>query len=211
MPKNNTERATRKIRLYGLTGGIGSGKSEAGRCFARRGVPVLEADRIGHEVLMPGGDAESAVIAAFGQEIAPCGTIDRGRLADVVFSNPEQLKRLNEITHPVIFQEILRQAKVLEEAGHRFALVEAALWGESGVLAEWMDGLVLVLASEPVRMQRLVELRGLPPEVARARMAAQTPPERKISLADWIIENEGNLDALQARVEACVEAMHGRG
>lgn len=201
----------RTIRVYGLTGGIGSGKSEVAKCLVQRGIPVIQADAIGHDVLAPGGAAEKAVREAFGEEIAPCGRIDRKRLAEKVFDDPQRLAQLNALTHPIIVRQILDETEALARAGHTVAVTEAALWAEGGACEPWMDGLILVTARPETRIKRLMEGRGMGEDEARARLAAQTPPEHKVAIADWIIDNDGGLDSLSRQVDACVEALYGQG
>ncbi len=196
------------IRIYGLTGGIGSGKSEVAKCLAACGVPVLQADSIGHEVLAPGGAAEKAVVEAFGEDIMVCGRIDRRRLAEKVFTNPERLAQLNAITHPVIVRKILEAASELAREGHRAVIIEAALWAEGGLREPWMDGLILVTAKPETRIKRLVERRGMSEEEARARLRAQSSPETKVAVADWVIDNDGGLNALSKKVDLFLEALY---
>jgi dephospho-CoA kinase len=190
-----------EMRIYGLTGGIGSGKSEAARRFEALGLPVIDADRIGHEAIEPGGAAERGVIEAFGEGILTGGRIDRKKLAERVFGDLAALDRLNRLTHPAVAQEIARRTADLADAGHQVAIIEAALHAEDGKLAEWLSGLVLITCPEQTRIERLVRDRGMSPVEARARIASQTPPETKAPLAKWIIRNDGDFDRLQKQVE----------
>jgi dephospho-CoA kinase len=189
------------MKIYGLTGGAGSGKSEAAKRFVERGIPVVEADRLGHEVIGPGGAAEQAVMDAFGTKILSCGRIDRERLAAVVFSDRAALERLNALVHPVIMAEVARACAGHAEAGKGAVVVEAALLAEHGRLDGWMSGLILVLCPEKERIRRLVELRGMSHEQAVHRIGAQMPPEHKQAIADWVIENDSTLAHLRSRVD----------
>lgn len=189
------------MRIYALTGGIGSGKSEAARHFEAIGIPVIDADRIGHEVLEPGGAAERGVIDAFGEAVLTGGRIDRRKLAARVFGDSSALKLLNSLSHPAVLQEIGRRTAALAAAGHTRAIIEAALHAEDGRLADWMEGLILVTSPEALRIERLARHRGMPEAEARARIAAQTPPERKAAIARWIIKNDGDLAHLHKQVE----------
>ncbi len=188
------------MRIYALTGGIGSGKSEAAKLFESLGIPVIDADRIGHEVIEPGGSAERGVIDAFGETILTDGRIDRKKLADRVFGDRDALARLNSLTHPAVLQQIGRRTAELAGAGHGRAVIEAALHAEDGKLADWMAGLVLVTCPEVLRIERLVRGRGMSETEARARIASQTPPEKKAPLARWIITNDGDLGQLKKQV-----------
>lgn len=195
------------MRIIGLTGGIGCGKSEAGRRFCENGIPVLNADAIAHELIAPGGAAEQAVLDALGADILAHGRIDRARVAEKVFGNPELLARLNAITHPLAAMEIGRRCASLAEKGHCVVLVEAALLAEQGRRDDYLQGLILVLSAETDRLGRLVSLRHLSREEALRRIRAQTPPERKIPCADWIIHNDGSLQRLYEQVDAVAKAI----
>lgn len=197
------------MRIYGLTGGIGSGKSQAARCFEELGVPVIDADQVGHDVIEPGGAAFSVVLEAFGHEILCDGVVDRSRLADRVFGDPDALESLNAITHPAIIRAVGARCAALAAQGHKVAIVEATLLGETQQRDSWLDGLILILASTDTRLARLAEGRSMGAEEARRRMDAQSPPEEKESLADWIIDNDGTIEELQQQVAAIVEDMRG--
>jgi dephospho-CoA kinase len=199
------------MRIYGLTGGIGSGKSEVALRLVELGIPVIDADFVGHEILEPGGSAADAVIAAFGQAILTEGRIDREKLGAVVFDDDAARRRLNGIVHPAIARNIAERCAELVQQGHSSIVVEATLLAEDGQREPWMNGLILVLSSEDLRLSRLVRSRGMDPVDARKRMAAQTPPEEKASLADWVIENSGTLDELRAATDAVVDAIRDQG
>ncbi len=191
-----------KIRVIGLTGGTGSGKSEAARRFAELGFPVIDADAIGHEVIKPGGEAETAVIQAFGPDIVSEGHIDRSELGDRVFSDPQARKKLNEIVHPCIKTQIRRRIRDLASQGHKTVILDAALIGESGEREPCLDGLILVTCRETTRIERLMKARGLTREAAAQRVRAQTPPDKKLALADWVLDNEDSLEGFLVRVES---------
>jgi dephospho-CoA kinase len=197
------------MKIIGLTGGTGSGKSTAARRFEEKGIPVIDADRIGHELIAPGGAAEAAVVAAFGEDIVESGTIDRARLGAKVFASDDARLKLNAIVHPALFAEIARRAMAHAEAGAQAVLVDAALLAENGSKDPWLAGLVLVDAPVDVRVRRLREGRGIDEAESRRRIAAQTDPESKRAAADWIIDNGGGLEALYAQVDAVAEAISG--
>lgn len=194
------------MRIYGLTGGTGSGKSEAARRFASRGIPIIDADAVGHEVIAPGGAAEKSVIDAFGEGILTDGAIDRGKLGTQVFRNEEARKKLNSIVHPAIGMAIAMRCAALAEQ-HDVVIIDAALIAENGKKEDYLSGLMLVLCPDDLRVQRLVAHRGVDEAEARRRIAAQTPPEKKLALADWVIDNSGDIDALHARVDEVAEEL----
>jgi dephospho-CoA kinase len=189
------------MRIYGLTGGIGSGKSEVARRFEDLDIPVIDADRIGHEVLGPGGAAVEAVAAAFGPGVLSESAIDRKKLARIVFADKAAIEKLNAIVHPAIGRVIAERCIDLAAEGREVVVVDAAVLAEGGRREEWLDGLILVTCREDLRLSRLVQLRGMDAEEARRRIASQTAPETKMPLADWVIENEGDLDRLHERVD----------
>ncbi len=195
------------MKVYALTGGIGAGKSEAARLFAERGIPVIDADRIGHEATEPGGVAEKEVREAFGEGVITDSRIDRKKLAALVFDNPAALQRLNKLVHPAVLREIARRTAELAQAGHKAAIIEAALHAEDGRVQDWMEGLILVDCPVETRIHRLIEKRGMTGADARARIAAQTPPEKKAPLARWIIHNDAGLDQLRAEVDRVAQEL----
>jgi len=189
------------MRIYGLTGGSGSGKSEVARRFMELGIPVIDADKVGHQILEPGGMAVEAVVQAFGEKVLTNARIDREKLGALVFEDEIARRTLNAIVHPLIKRGIAERCVELAQQGHPAVLVDAALLAESGRREEWLDGLILVTCRDDLRLKRLVESRSINASMARGRMAAQTPPETKIPLADWVIENEGTLEQLRERVD----------
>ena len=201
-PSNEPYRPARpetSMRVYGLTGGMGCGKSEVARVFMERGIPVIEADRLGHEAIAPGGEAEQAVREAFGEGILTEGSIDRRKLGPLVFGDDKARARLNALVHPIIRKRIKERCQELRDQGHRAMVIDAALLAEDGGMPDCLNGLILVSASEETRIERLMASRGLSREEAAQRLAAQTPPERKRPLASHVIDNEDTLEALRAR------------
>lgn len=199
------------MKLYGLTGGIGCGKSEAAKRFVERGIPVIDADKIGHRMLEPGGPAAAGVVAAFGDAILTDGRIDRAKLGRVIFDDSAARRRLNALVHPPLMREVAEQCTRLGAAGHEGMIVDAALLAEDGRRDSWVTGLILVLCPADVRRRRLVEIRGMDPDEAQHRIDAQTPPEAKVPLADWVIENAGTIEDLRARVDEVADAILAAG
>ncbi|MFF2143162.1 dephospho-CoA kinase [Kitasatospora sp. NPDC058190] len=182
----------------GLTGGIGAGKSEVSRLFAARGAVIVDSDLIAREVVAPGTDGLAAVVAEFGpQVLREDGTLDRPALGAVVFGDPERLQALNAIVHPLV----RARSAELEAAAAPDAVVvhDVPLLAENG-LAPLFDLVVVVDAADEVRLDRLVRLRGMAEQEARARMAAQATREDRLAIADLVIDNGGPLEALSARV-----------
>jgi dephospho-CoA kinase len=187
------------VLLVGLTGGIASGKSTVSAMLAERGAEIIDADHIARQVVLPGTPAWHKIRDHFGPGVLfPDGQIDRQALADIVFADPSKLALLNEITHPAIFERI---ADRLEECNARDLIVvlDAALLIETG-LAATVDVLVVVHSDREVQIERLAA-KGMREADARARIAAQLPPEQRLAKADTVVENVGSLEDLGKRVD----------
>lgn len=182
----------------GLTGGIGSGKSAVARHLVGHGAVLIDADAIAREVVEPGTPGLAAVVAEFGAAMLRTdGSLDRAALASVVFADPERLAALNSMTHPLI---AARTAELMAAAPADSVVVyDMPLLVENG-LAGGYDVVVVVDAPDEVRVIRLVE-RGLSESDARARMAAQATREQRLAVADHIIDNSGDLGALEHAVD----------
>ena len=189
------------MRTVGLTGGIGSGKSAVSALLAARGAVVLDADRMAREVVDRGTPGLAAVVGAFGPDVLlPDGSLDRPALGRRVFGDPEQLARLNAIVHPLVGERYAREHAEAEASGARVAVHDVALLVESG-LAERYDAVVVVAASPQTQLDRLVRLRGMDEQDARARIAAQAPLADKLAVATHVIRNDGPLEQLAPQVD----------
>jgi len=187
---------------YGLTGGIASGKSTVAAMLRERGFPVLEADRMSHRLIEPGGGAYDQVIARFGGGIVDGDRkISHSGLAAIVFSDREKLLQLNSILHPLVEEEIARQFAELERDGrHAVAVMEAALIFEAG-FEERLDGVIVAWCLPEQQLARLMG-RGMSEAEARQRVAAQMPAENKLALATEKIDCSGSLDETRRQVDA---------
>jgi dephospho-CoA kinase len=186
------------VLRVGLTGGIGAGKSEVSRRLAAQGAVVIDADLIAREVVEPGTDGLAEVVAAFGDEVLrPDGALDRERLGDLVFADPELRSKLNAIIHP----RVARRMAELERAAGPGAIVvhDVPLIAENGRAGAY-DVVVVVDAPPKVQAERLVRRRGMTREQARARMAAQATREQRLAIADIVIDNSGSLAELDRQV-----------
>ncbi|MFD3933864.1 dephospho-CoA kinase [Streptomyces sp. NPDC058611] len=192
----------------GLTGGIGAGKSEVSRLLAGYGAVVVDADRIAREVVEPGTPGLAAVVAAFGESVlTSAGTLDRPRLGSIVFADPEKLRTLNGIVHPLVGA---RSAELEAAAGPDAIVVnDVPLLTENG-LAALYDLVVVVDAAPETQLTRLVDLRGMAEEEARARMAAQATREQRLAVATLVIDNDGPLEALEPQVRKVWEELVAR-
>lgn len=199
--------------VVGLTGGIGTGKSSVSRLLAGRGAVVIDADAVAREVVQPTGPAFAGVVRRFGPDVlAPDGTIDRGRLAAIVFADPQALADLNALTHPAVATAI-GQRLVEEEGGDRVVVLDIPLLAEGPRDRYRMAGVIVVDAPPDVALRRLVEQRGMEEAAARARMAAQASREERLALADLVVDNSGDRTHLEAEVERAwrwIEGLAGR-
>ena len=198
------------MHLFGLTGGIASGKSAVGARFRARGVPVIDADELAREVVLPGTDGLAEVARTFGAELVlPDGTLDRKALAAIVFADDAKRKRLNAILHPRITALTLARAADLGDRGEPLACYEAALLVENGV-ADAFRPLVVVSAPEEVQVARAVLRDGATENEARARIRAQMPLAAKVTLADVVIDNTGSLEDLLRAADRALEQVCAR-
>ncbi|MEU4212031.1 dephospho-CoA kinase [Streptomyces sp. NPDC026206] len=192
----------------GLTGGIGAGKSEVSRLFASYGAVIIDSDRIAREVVEPGTPGLAAVVAEFGAGVlTPDGALDRPKLGAIVFADTARLAALNAIVHPLV----RARSAALESAAGADAVVvhDVPLLAENG-LAPLYDLVVVVDASTGTRLDRLVRLRGMTPDEARARMAAQATREQRLAVADLVVDNDGPLEELEPKVRAVWEELRNR-
>ncbi|MET8137401.1 dephospho-CoA kinase [Streptomyces sp. NPDC005251] len=182
----------------GLTGGIGAGKSEVSRLLVEHGAVLIDADRIAREVVAPGTPGLAAVVDAFGEDVlAPAGSLDRPKLGSIVFADPQKLAVLNSIVHPLVGT----RSRALEDAAPEDAVVvhDVPLLAENG-LAALYDLVIVVDARPETQLDRLVRLRGMTEEDARARMAAQASRDKRLAIADIVIDNDVPLEELERRV-----------
>jgi dephospho-CoA kinase len=192
----------------GLTGGIGAGKSEVSRLLASYGAVVVDADKIAREVVEPGTPGLAAVVAEFGPEVlTEDGRLDRPKLGAIVFGDPDRLKALNAIIHPLVRD---RSAELEASAGEDAIVVQdVPLLAENG-LGPLYEVVVVVDAAPETQLDRLVRLRGMAPEEARARMAAQATREQRLGIADLVIDNDGPLEGLEPQVRKVWEELRER-
>ncbi|GGO75226.1 dephospho-CoA kinase [Nonomuraea cavernae] len=194
--------------MIGLTGGIGSGKSEVSTRLASKGAVVIDADRIAREVVEPGTPGLARVVAAFGTEVLrPDGSLNREKLGGIVFADPDKLASLNAIVHPLVGERVAElQAQAAADA---IVVYDVPLLAENG-LAPMYDVVVVVDSSDETRLARLAEHRGMAEHDAKARIAAQAGREDRLKIADIVIDNDGSLDDLDARVDEVWDDLRSR-
>jgi len=189
------------MRVIGLTGPTGAGKSTVAAAFAKRGALVVDADRKAREIVEKGHPCLAALAAHFGDDILNAdGTLCRPALAAKAFSSAEQTQRLNSITHPFI---IARSRDILQNSAVSLAVIDAPLLFESG-MDSMCDETIAVLAPDGVRLARITQRDGIDSDKARQRMNAQPAEEFYCERATHILRNEGTFDTFAAAVDALV-------
>ena len=184
----------------GLTGGIGSGKSAVSALLASYGAVLLDADLVAREVVDAGTPGLAAVAEAFGAEVLrPDGSLDRPVLGRRVFGQPAELARLNGILHPLIARRTAELRAAAEASGAQVLVHDIALLVENG-LADRYDAVLVVAAQPETQLDRLVRLRGMSEQEARARIASQVPLADKLAVATHVIDNDGPLEELEPQV-----------
>lgn len=198
------------MALYGLTGGIASGKSTVSRMLRELGAHVLDADVLAREVVEPGTPGLAAVAARFPGVLGPDGRLDRVKLGARVFADATERAALNAIVHPLVREAFLEKVQALAEQGVERIIYDVPLLIEGG-LQESMDGVVLVWVPRALQKARLMGRDGLDEAAAEARLAAQLPLDDKRPYATWIVDNSGDLASTRAQVEQVWRAMLARG
>ncbi len=189
------------MKLVGLTGGVGSGKSTVADMMRDLGAQVVDADEAAHAVYEPGSPGFDEVVREFGEEYVDGGRIDRSRLGELVFHDDDARRRLNSIVHPLVRDWMAQRTAEAAERGAEVVVQDVPLLFENG-LERLFSTVVLVYAPEDVQVERLVSGRGFTPERARAMIAAQMPIENKRGLAHHVINNSGAREDTLAQVRA---------
>ena len=194
----------------GLTGGIATGKSTVAALLRARGVPVIDADAVAREVVLPGEPALAELVARFGSEVlAADGTLDRAAMRRRITTDPDAKQALEAITHPDILGRILSRLQALDAAGEPAAVVEAALMVETGSYRAYPI-LVVVTCDPALQLRRVVARDGVTEAEAQAIIATQLPLAEKERVATHVIRNDAGLEALEARVDEVWSRVLGR-
>jgi len=185
----------------GLTGGIGSGKSSVANLLVAHGAELVDADAIVRELQAPGGAVLVAMAERFGAQIlAEDGTLDRQAVADIVFTDKDQLEALNKITHPAVSRE-MRDRRYAFVDTDATVILDIPLLVESG--HKDLGGVIVVDTPVDLAVERLMTHRGFSEDDARARMANQVSREKRLEKADFVVDNSGTLAELEAQVDRC--------
>jgi dephospho-CoA kinase len=196
------------MKVIGLTGGIGSGKSTVSGFLAQLGAVIIDADRVGHEALSTDSQVRRELLATFGwQVLTPSGEVNRKKLGEIVFSNPESLSQLNQIMHPRMYDMVKAQFEEYRRQGVAVVVLEAPLLIE----ANWtslVDEVWVAVASQSTVLRRLKGKLGLSEPEALARIGCQLPSEERVKHADVIIDTDCDLDELKAKVKELWQGLH---
>jgi dephospho-CoA kinase len=192
------------VRVFGLTGGLGSGKSTVAAHYRRRGLPVIDADALAREVVAPGSPGLAEIVREFGAEVLQGAALDRPKLAALVFGDPAARQRLEHITHPRI--QALRDARLRElgARGEPLACYEVPLLFEKGLEAT-LRPVVVVSVPEALQIERAQQRDRASEAMTRARLAAQLPIAEKAARADYVIDNSGPLTDTWAAADTVLQ------
>ena len=191
--------------VIGLTGSIGTGKSEVTRVLQELGAEVINADQVGHEAYTPHTESWNAVLDAFGRDILQSdGEIDRRKLGAIVFADPEQMAKLNGIMHPRMAGMVAEKTEQMRSRGVQVVVVEAALMFEAG----WetlVDEVWATASPLEIVFQRLMSRNGLDEKEVRKRIQSQMDIQERLDRADVVVDNSGDVAALEATVRSLWE------
>lgn len=198
-------------KLFGLTGGIGTGKSTVCHLFRKKGAAVFNMDETAREIVLPGKDAYNSIVEWLGQDILLSDqTLNRKKIADIVFNNPDKRKKLESITHPLIIKESMQQIQKADQQGFPVIIIEIPLLFETG-LQSLFKPIILVISADPIRIDRIKKRDQASEAEVLQRMKAQIPQEDKIKMADYIINNNGDLNDLETQVDCLWNEMIKQG
>ena len=189
------------MKVIGLTGGIGSGKSTVSQFLAEMGAVIIDADKVGHEAFSPDAEGWCEVLAAFGEQVlTPTCEIDRKKLSEIVFNNPDALSRLNDIMHPRIMERVKARLAEYRQQSVEVAVIEAPLLIEAGWSA-LVDEVWVTIAPESTVLRRLKERSAMSEEEALSRIRSQLTSEERVKHADVVINTNCDLAELKSRVK----------
>ena len=194
---------------FGVMGNIGSGKSTVCRVLSEMGGYIIDADKLGHEIILRGQPAYDEVLAEFGVDILlESGEIDRKKLGAIAFSEIEKIKKLTEITHKYVVQETIKRIKIITESPgeYKFITIDVPLLFEAG-MEKLCDYTFLIRASEEVRIERVINRDNLSPEDALKRSRSRKDAEEYAGDVSYIITNNGDFKDLREQVKRCVQPL----
>lgn len=197
--------------VLALTGGIATGKSTADQFFEKKNIPIVDCDKIAHNLMEPKNASWQVIKDNFGGEyLNDDQTINRKKLGQLVFSDKSALNKLNQLTHPLIFDKTIQ--KIESYQNEDMVILDAPVYFESG----WdkkniADGILVITLPEPVQIDRLKQRNNLTDEEARMRIKSQIPLDKKTQLADFVIENTGTIKELESKLEQLLNKIKKEG
>lgn len=194
-----------------LTGGIATGKSTADQFFKKNKIPVIDDDQIAHDLMEPGQASWQAIKDYFGSDyLNPDQTVNRKKLGQLVFNDPQSLAKLNELTHPLISVQTMKLLKQYQD--QPVVILDVPLYFESGMDKKGLaDGVLVITLPEETQLKRLKERNGLSDEEAKSRMKSQMPLAKKEQMADFVIENTGTIKELENKLEQLLVKIREEG
>lgn len=193
------------MKVFVLTGGIAAGKSTVARMLAHAGAFVVDYDQLAREVVEPGTDGLAQIVGRWGDEVLDAsGRLNRSALADVVFADPKELATLNDITHPLVHA---RAAEIIASAPEVSIVIRDIPLFDPSTDTGPADGVIVVVASESVRIERMISERNMKVADARARIFAQITDEERKAFATYVVDNSGSLGELALKVEKLWDAL----
>ena len=197
------------MKWVGLTGGLGTGKSTVSQMLVKRGISVIDADRIAREVVEPGGPALPGIRQAFGPEFfSEDGSLDRSKLAQNVFGHPDKLLQLEKLIHPFVQEEVARQRKWLEEQGHLWAVYDVPLLFEKNLQGQFDYIVVVSVTNASTQIERLKKRNNWNDEEIQKRLSSQLPLTEKVAQAHYVIKNDADLQGLDNKVDTLVQMLN---
>ncbi len=195
------KRTYANAKIIGLTGGIASGKSTISSLFHEHGVAIIDADLISREVVQPNTPGLAQIADAFGDHlITPTGQLDRKRLGSIIFNDVQKREHLNAIIHPLVAARFLEDIQAHSRANQQWVIYDAALIVENN-LQTGFEGLIVVSCDLEIQKERLMRRNQLSEIEANERIASQFPLQKKIEVANWIIDNSGTLEDSKKQVK----------
>jgi dephospho-CoA kinase len=201
------------VKVYGLTGGIATGASTVAKMFRELGAIVIEADEVGRELVVPGSEVLGKIAGIFGPKIlTKDGTLDRKKLADIIYKDEVARRRLNALIHPLIQRRILQDiGRLRDEQPDAIVIVDVPLLLDTtGPEAYELDGVIVVSTDRATQLKRLRSRDKISPEDAERRLAAQRPVAEKAEDADWVIDNSGSEEEMRRQVDMMWEELQVR-
>ena len=187
-------------KIYGLTGGIGVGKSVVARMFESAGIPVMDADQISREIMKPRQPAFNEIIELFGNEVVKNGELDRKRIREIVFKNKTLREKLEKITHRRILERAIEKARDFFAKGKNVVLLEAAVLIEANFTDE-LDGLIVVIAKPEQQRERGMKRDKARMSEIESIISAQASDEERLKLAQYVIDNSGTIEETERQVK----------